>query len=88
MVEPFRPIVDRAIRKAYNLGQIKQEDFYIIQKQYTLFGKNAVPYLKLLLSSLIEYKQPLFEYIHSYYRAFVRNFSVSDYPVFKLEEYL
>lgn len=88
IVEPFRPIIDRAIRKAYNLGQIKKEDFYIHQNQYNLLGKKAIPYLKLLLASLMEYKDPLFEYIQLYYRAFVRNVVLSEYPVFNLGDYL
>ena len=84
LVEPFRPIIDRTIRKAYNLGQVKKSDFYINQNQYSLFGKNAVPYLKLLIGSLMEYKEGMFVFIQGYYRSFVRVLSPADYPTFTL----
>ena len=39
IVEPFRPIIDARIKKAYALGQIKEEDFTIVNKQYRIFWK-------------------------------------------------
>ena len=41
LVEPFRPIIDYTIYKAFKLNQIKEKDFSIIQNQYFLFSKNA-----------------------------------------------
>lgn len=84
IVEPFRPVIDRAIRKAYNLGQVKKSDFYVNQNQYSLFGKKAVPYLKWLLSSLMDYKEEMYSYVQDYYRAFVRDVPFSAFPIFDL----
>ena len=39
LIEPFRPIIDYQIRKAYKLNQIQTKDFVISQGQYRLFGK-------------------------------------------------
>ena len=84
LVEPFRPVIDMQIRKAYNLQMVKKEDFSIIEKQYRLFGKKAEPYILYLLEGILKYKKPLFLYLQSYYRAFIKNKTIEDYPVFNL----
>lgn len=82
LVEPFRPIVDSRIRKAYNMGQVNEKDFHINQGQYRLFGKNSTKYTTFLLEELVSYKQEIFLYIQEYYRCFMRDKEVVDYPVF------
>lgn len=84
LVEPFRPLIDMRIRKAINLGQCREKDFTIIQGQYFLFGKEAAPYIAWLLEVLIERKSELFLYVQNYYRAFMKNKAVDDFPFFKL----
>jgi CRISPR-associated protein Cas1 len=84
LVEPIRPIIDIRIRKAYNLGQIKEEDFEITQGQYRLFGKNAKPYINWLLEELFSCKKNIFLYIQSYYRAFMKDLPPEKYQEFKL----
>jgi CRISPR-associated protein Cas1 len=84
-MEPFRPIVDYQIRKAYNLGQINPNDFDYIGEQYRLFGKNAKPYITFLLESILEHKDVIFLYVQRYYRAFMRDKSIDSYPVFSVE---
>ena len=39
LVEPFRPLVDDRIRKAYQLGQIKPGDFTVSQGAISSFWK-------------------------------------------------
>ncbi len=85
IVEPFRPIVDYRIRKAYNLGQININDFDIIDGQYRLFGKNAKPYVTWLLEAIMEHKNEMFIYIQRYYRAFIQDKPIEDYPIFSTE---
>ncbi len=82
LVEPFRPIIDQRIRKAYKLGQIHPEDFIFIQGQYRIFGKQSQPYISWLLKALLEHKQEIFLYVQNYYRAFIQDKPVSEYPVF------
>lgn len=82
LVEPFRPIVDYAIRKAYNLGQIDEEDFMLIDGRYRLFWKNSKPYTTLLLQALLEHKEEMFLYVQKYYRAFMRDKTINEFPVF------
>lgn len=83
LVEPFRPIIDYRIRKAFNLGQVDENDFMKIQGQYKLSWKNSSKYSSWLLKELIDYKVPIFQFIQSYYRSFLREKEIQEYPVFK-----
>lgn len=82
LVEPFRPIVDYTIRKAYNLGQIDNDDFDFIDGRYRLFWKKSKPYTSLILQALLEHKEEMFLYVQSYYRAFMRDKTIDQYPIF------
>jgi CRISPR-associated protein Cas1 len=83
LVEPFRPIIDYAIYKAFKLNQIKEEDFTVIQNQYFLFGKNAAPYVNLFLEKIVKNKGEIFLYIQSYYRCVMRDAKIVNFPVFE-----
>jgi len=82
LVEPFRPIIDYAIYKAYKLNQIKQEDFTIIQNQYNLYGKNATSYVNLILEKILKNKNEIFLYIQSYYRFVMKEDEINKFPFF------
>ena len=86
MVEPFRPIIDSRIRRAYGLGQIKKEDFMKVNKQYRLFSKKSQPYIAWLLKAILEYKNAMFLYIQQYYRCFMQEKPIEDYPIFLLSQ--
>ena len=86
LVEPFRPLIDSRIRKAYGLNQIKKEDFIISKKQFFLFGKKSLPYLKFLIENLETYKEIMFLYIQAYYRSFIRNEPIEKYPFFNIDK--
>ena len=82
IVEPFRPLIDYRIRKAYNLGQVNENDFDIRQGQYFLYGKKAKPYVAWLLEAVLERKNEMFKYIQNYYRAFMKDMDAAKFPVF------
>lgn len=84
--EPFRPIVDQAILKAMNLGQVKEEDFWKNQNQYILPWKNSKKYVGLILNAIMEYKNEIFIYLQSYYRSFMRDKEANEFPVFEMFE--
>ena len=84
LVEPFRPIIDDRIKKAYRLGQIKPNDFIVSQGQYRLFGKKSLPYLGLFVEALISNKEDIFRYVQSYYRAFIKSSPIENYPHFDI----
>ena len=85
LVEPFRPIIDQAIRNAYKLGQINDEDFSFIQQQYRIIGKPAQPYIAILLKAILAHKDDMFLYIQQYYRSFMQNKAIESYPFFEVE---
>ena len=84
LVEPFRVIVDTCIKRACALGQVKEDDFYFVNKQYRLFGKKAIPYLQFLLKDILKYKCDMFDYAQKYYRCFIRERTISEFPVFEI----
>jgi CRISPR-associated protein Cas1 len=86
LVEPLRPIVDQAIRNAYKLGQINPNDFTFVQNQYRIIGKPAQPYIALLLKAILAHKDAIFLYIQSYYRAFMQDKPILEYPWFEIKE--
>jgi CRISPR-associated protein Cas1 len=84
--EPFRPIVDSAILKALNLGQVKEKDFWKKQNQYILPWKNSKKYVGIILEAILEYRNEIFIYLQNYYRAFMREKPIQEFPVFYMEE--
>jgi len=72
LVEPFRCIIDRALRKAYNLKQIDESDFEFRMNQFVLNYKYGRKYTKIFLEAIMEEKEEVFTYIQSFYRAFMR----------------
>lgn len=86
MVEPFRPWVDRRIRKAYRLNQVHEDDFLVKNNQYRLFGNNAKPYLAFLLKNLLKQKNTMFYFVQSFYRSFMQEKDIIEFPKIKLEK--
>jgi len=84
LIEPFRPLIDYQIRKAYKLNQVKKDDFTVSQGQYRVFGKKALPYLSFFIEELILNKGVIFKYVQSYYRSFIRGREISQYPYFNV----
>lgn len=84
LVEPFRPIIDYSIRKAYNLRVIRVEDFSLIQGRYNLFGESSKKYISFLLKSILDRKEDMFLFIQRYYRSFMKDLNIREYPTFEL----
>jgi CRISPR-associated protein Cas1 len=86
IVEPFRCIVDKQIKTAYNLNQIKKDDFDIRKGQYFLKYAKSKEYTRWILHAIIEFKEDMFLYTQNYYRAFIRDKSINDYPIFVISQ--
>lgn len=82
LVEPFRSIIDKQIRKSYHLSQIKEEDFIITHNQYQLKHNKSKEYTRWLMMAIIEHKDAIYYYCRDYYRAFIREKPVSEFPTF------
>lgn len=84
LVEPFRCIIDRTVRTAYNRKQFSSKDFVCYKGEYRLkFEKNS-DYIKVFFDALIPCKMEIFSFIRSYYRCFMQGKNVSHYPKFEI----
>lgn len=84
IMEPFRPIIDKIIRAAWNRGQFSKDDFILVKGEYRLkYEKNSY-YCNVFFNALIVYKMEVFKHVQSYYRCFMGKKSVEQYPIFKL----
>ncbi len=84
VMEPFRCIIDRAVRTAYHRKQFSVKDFTIEKGEYRLKRELSQYYYKVFVEALMSYKMDIFLFIQSYYRAFMRNAPTQAYPQFSL----
>ncbi len=84
LVEPFRCIIDQRLRKAYNLKQINDKDFFVKNDQYILTYKNQGKYTRLFLKDILAYKEEIFLWIQSYYRWFMKSKPIEQFPTFEI----
>lgn len=84
LVEPFRCIIDQQTHKAWNLHQMKEEDFDVKKGEYRLKLEKNSDYCKLFYSAIIEHKKDIFKYIQSYYRCFMKSSNWNEYPTFEI----
>lgn len=82
IIEPFRCIIDRLVRKSINLKQFKKEDFEVMQNEYILKYSIRSQYVTIIMKEILKYKNDIFVYIKYYYRAFMKNKNFDDYPYF------
>ena len=84
-VEPFRCIVDNQVKKSWNLGQFSPEHFGCKNEQFYIKKDKAKDYSKILFAEIINYKLEIFEYVREFYRAFMRDKDIKEFPVFCYE---
>ena len=75
-IEPFRVIIDRKIKKAYNLKQIDINDFYQKNNQFILKKDKIKKYSSLLFKEIMMNKEEIFLYIRCFYKSFMKNLSI------------
>ena len=84
LVEPFRCIIDRVVRTAYNRKQFSPKDFVLHKGEYRLKIEKNADYAKAFFNALIPYKMEIFMFVRSYYRCFMQNKEISKYPKFEI----
>lgn len=72
LMEPFCPIIDRALLKAYNLGQIDEKDFRFQNGQYQLDWKLSQKYTQIFFKEIFAYKKEMFYFVKDYYKFFMK----------------
>lgn len=84
IIEPFRSIIDYKIRKMYNLKQIDENDFKNENGRYRLEWKRSSKYIKCFAEEIVNHKMDIFNYIQSYYRWFIKEKRVDEFPFAKI----
>lgn len=84
LIEPFRPIVDYSVRKLFNLGVIKFEDFELIDGAYRIRRGSSKNYQYLILNEIINYREDIYLYIRYYY-LWIRDVDRRSYLEFKYQ---
>lgn len=84
LVEPFRCIIDKTVRSAFNKKQFKKSDFHLHKGEYRLKLEKNGDYMKVFFDALIPYKMKIFCFIRSYYRCFMQGKDINNYPRFEL----
>lgn len=85
LVEPFRVIIDKQVKKSINLGQFKEKDFKIYDGKWCLKYEKSSAYSNVFLSALMEHKDEMFIYVREFYRAVMKEKLCDDFPVWRLE---
>jgi len=86
LIEPFRCIVDRAIKKGFNLKQIDKNDFYVKNGQYYIKSEFNKKYSSFFIKEILSYKNEIFLYVQGFYRCFIKSSELSKYPKFFIVE--
>lgn len=86
LVEPFRCIIDKQIKRAYGLKQLQYNDFDERKGQFFLQRDNNKKYTRFLMESILKNKEEMFKYVQEYYRCFMRSKPIEQYPFFHIEK--
>jgi len=82
IMEPFRCIIDKQIRKSINLKQFKEADFFVKRGQYFLRYDKNIEYGRVFADVLIAHQKEIYQYVRDFYRC-LQNQS-ADYPTFEI----
>ena len=82
IMESMRIIIDNAVKKAITLKIIKEDDFKVYQGQYQIEYKKASILTGYIMNQLMDEKEKMFLYVRAYYRAFMKEKPISEYPFF------
>ncbi len=82
LIEPFRCIIDKTVRTAFNKKQFSDKDFNINKGEWRLKYEKNKDYCKVFFDALLPYKLEVFKYVQAYYRCFMRNADTEFYPKF------
>ena len=84
VMEPFRCIIDRAVRTAFHRKQFAEKDFKLDKGEWILRRECSQDYYKVFVEALMPFKTEIFRYVQTYYRAFMRKAPTIDYPQFSI----
>ena len=83
-MEPFRCIIDLAIRKAYNLGQIDKKDFHESNGGYSIKPEHIKKYSRLFSRAILDNREDMYIFVRGFYRHIMAS---EDHPFPKFLPY-
>lgn len=83
LMEPFRILIDRALMKAFHLGQIDEKDFKVYKSQYSIKIDKNRKYIRIFLDTLMSSKEEIFSYVKAFYFCMLNQ--KQNYPFFKFK---
>lgn len=86
LVEPFRVIIDKQIRKSINLNQFKKEDFEIYEKKWCLRYKESAAYSSVFIGAIMAEKESIYTYVREFYRVFMKDKLENEMPYWEVEK--
>lgn len=84
IIEPFRPIIDYAVRKGINLNQF-DFTYTIVGQQYTLDWKQSEKFITIILKEINLHSKEIYDYIQSYYRWIMKGKEMDVFPKARLK---
>jgi len=78
LMEPFRYIIDRRIRKLHDQNQVVPEDFYFQEGKCQIGFEAAKKYTKFFLKDILAEKENIFKWCQEFYRELVSRHAVDN----------
>jgi CRISPR-associated endonuclease Cas1 len=85
LMEPFRCIIDHQIHKSLKYGTFKSEHFELLRNAYYLKSEYRKIYTEVFFRAIIEHKNEIYKFIQQYYRCFMSDRPINQYPRFHYE---
>lgn len=85
IIEPFRIIIDKQVKKSINLGQFKEKDFNVYDGRWCLKYEKSSEYSAIFLKAILEYKEEMFLYVREFYRVMLKGDIDEKMPYCNLE---
>ena len=83
--EPFRCIIDNCVYNALQKETISEEDYRLFKGSFYIKPEARNKITKLFYEAIIIYKMSIYKYIQAYYRSFMKNDSIENYPNFSIK---
>lgn len=84
IMEPFRCVIDKALVKAYNLGQIDEKDFEFRGGRLNLDYKKSNKYSRIFMEAIMDQKEEMYTYTRGFY-LHLMNPEKNKFPEFKIK---
>lgn len=85
VVEPFRCIIDKQLRKSFNLGQVDKKDFSVRSgKVVAMNFAVSRKYSEIFMQTIMDHKEELYHFVQSFYRH-VMNAQRNPFPSFRIK---